>query len=263
MVPGPSEHYGEIPPSSSRRQQPVGGDSAPPAPSRQCSPPPRALLLHPHRGASIPVSPSLHPPSLHSRAGSSHPWTPSPPGSQSGGEAEQGQCWPLTPSEVPCPPSQPSCSAGQGSALCPAVSFSWQCPQLSPQAEWGGSRWVSRASRQWAPGWHRAPGSPGHASTSGQHLGGGGDPHAVPASASPTAWQPLISPHQPRRWLRHEADGTNLPGSPCQGSHPRRAVAVPGRPCQASAQPLQMEGQAFPWAPPLRQPPCKYLLPGS
>lgn len=210
--------------------------------------------LYPHPCIPRPCIPTLVAPIL-----GPHP----PPGSQSGGEVEQGQCWPLTPSEVPCPPSQPSCSAGQGSALCPAVSFSWQCPQLSPQAEWGGSRWVSRASRQWAPGWHRAPGSPGHASASGQHLGGGGDPHAVPASASPTAWQPLISPHQPRRWLRHEADGTNLPGSPCQGSHPRRAVAVPGRPCQASAQPLQMEGQAFPWAPPLRQPPCKYLLPGS
>lgn len=60
--------------------------------------------------------------------------------------------------------------------------------------------------------------------------GGGRDPHAVPASASPTAWQPLISPPRPRRWLRRGADGTNLPGSPCQGSCPKRAC----RPCQAN-----------------------------
>lgn len=59
---------------------------------------------------------------------------------------------------------------------------------------------------------------------------GGRDLHAVPASASPTTWQPLISPHQPRRWLRREADGTNLPGSPCQGSRPERAAGRRARP---------------------------------
>lgn len=86
---------------------------------------------------------------------------------------------------------------------------------------------LSVASSSWQP-WpcHRqwtAPGGGGW---------GGRDSRAVPASASPTAWQPLISPHQPHRWVRargrwHQSAGEPVPGLSSQARCGRARLAVP------------------------------------
>lgn len=199
--------------------------------------------LHPHPCASAPASPSWHPLIL------GHPSScpiPAPPSCyllsldpiltqlRELGEAGWGHAGcshPLGCSGAGRDPADGVLSGAEGTRLCAALSFSWQCQVAETPGQCG-------VEEDGCPG-PAGNGPQGaiplpaaqHAAVCSQQTarGAGRDLRAVPASASPTAWQPLISPHQPCHWLQCKADGTNLLGSTCQGFHPKHTCW----PCQA------------------------------